>query len=58
MQSDPYPTDLTDAEWQIVAPLFTKSSQRVRNVAESLPMSCGVSLMAASVFFMAALRGA
>ena len=30
MTSDGYPTDLTDEEWQLLAPLFTKSEKRGR----------------------------
>ncbi len=33
---DPYPSDLTDDEWEVVAPLFSKSEQRGRKPIHDL----------------------
>jgi putative transposase len=36
MKSDRYPTDLSDAEWEIIAPLFTKSEKRGKKLVYDL----------------------
>jgi putative transposase len=36
MKSDRYPTDLTDEEWQLLVPLFTKSEKRGRRRVHDL----------------------
>jgi transposase len=59
MADKPYPTDLTDQQWELIRPLLEHNhGQRGMDSVASSTTVYGGSLMAASIFCGAVFRGA